>query len=122
MIRPELCAGPACPYCGCRDVQIPQQALSGSWYASGGAVCNHCRRRFAFTPMQQQAHEPIVYQEPTPVVTRSDHVEDPVLRCPKCGAKAGRKGQKGPTVERSMGKIRYHSCPCGHRFKTVERD
>lgn len=57
MINLDLCEGPECPNCGCRDTQILRQPREpaepdpdgqGVWFSSGQARCKVCRTQFAF--------------------------------------------------------------------------
>jgi hypothetical protein len=43
---------PTCPYCGCGTVTVLEQPTPGSWFDSGKAVCDNCRRPFGFRELQ----------------------------------------------------------------------
>ncbi len=123
--------GPACPNCGCRDVELlrepsPHQ-LDGagndpdkkSWWGSGLAECNHCRRQFHYKELPAQPEPPAeevpapreeALPEPDP--PRIEKVVIPVVTCKDCGAKM--------KITSTKKAVRYHKCPtCGNTAKTA---
>jgi hypothetical protein len=127
------CDGPECPSCGCQDVRIIKEpkASNGqvSWWGSGQARCNHCRRVFSFRAVPTaQNQEPQTAEEiasemmltpKMPAVQlaatiQAAEVERRVVvvpKCPDCG---------GETKVASTRKaFRWHKCVrCGKTMKT----
>jgi hypothetical protein len=139
--NPELCNGPACPGCGCRDTHIPPKkvakpAATGSWFRSGRAgssdraTCRHCG--LAFTFQEAAAPEPLApfpgiempvphfpgnvpdLTQPEVVEKQVDHKVVAVVKCPECG-----EIMKTSSTRKTF---RYHKCTnsaCGCTTKTA---
>jgi hypothetical protein len=97
--------GPACTYCGCRDVEVRKEPDPDEWFASGIAVCNHCSRQFVYMHHNEEQEEArvgsgVVFQR---------------VKCPVCKS-------KDVPVKSTVDRIRYHKCrDCGRNFKSVEK-
>ena len=131
--RLDLCDGPMCPMCGCKDARILEEPTEGSWWPSGKAACKHCGRRFAFRLKQSgesagdQATAPLSVSEPEIGLAGNDgeSIEpfDPdrpvpyeTTRCPFCGS----RDTKITSTRRPR---RFHKCRgCGESFQSVEAD
>ncbi len=128
-IQLDRCQGPECPNCGCRDAELLREPINGtaagekSWFGSGFAECNHCRRRFHFKEVPAEAEPPaiedtlleepeaeLVTAEPDP--PRIKRAIIPEVTCEDCDTK-----MKITTVKKH---VRYHKCPqCGNTAKTA---
>jgi ribosomal protein S27E len=114
----ERCTGPACPRCGCQDAEILKRPdpESTTWWASGRARCNHCRREFAFKEIPAEAAD-FVEGSSSPEESRPSDMGVPFIpvRCPDCHS-------TDVPVTSSRRPIRWHKCRvCGKTFKSVER-
>lgn len=129
------CDGPGCPNCGCQDVRILEEPkVSGgqvSWWGSGRARCNHCRRQFSFRELPQNApavEEPLEIAEEaegvaiisremvrSPQETEAVEAERRVVvvpKCPDCGGET--------KVSSTRKAFRWHKCVrCGKTMKTA---
>lgn len=65
-VRLDVCSGPECSRCGCRDSEILREAVPGSWFSTGQARCRHCRLVFSFRVSVAVA-PPTIHQEPPPM-------------------------------------------------------
>lgn len=141
----DLCDGPPCAHCGCRDVRIMLEPRplgpdgKDTWWPSGRAVCNHCRVQFAFRelppePEAAPVNEPVdVFPDPFPeqpvlpgppesIVIPPRDTAYPVRSCPQCGSPATEVVSSGKKPPPGQPRIRYHRCrDCGERFKSVDR-
>jgi hypothetical protein len=74
----DLCDGPECPRCGCRDTFILQRPAAGTlevdpdgvgtWFTTGRAACNHCHTEFCFK--ESPPGPPVEHHEPPDLRTR----------------------------------------------------
>lgn len=108
----DLCNGPPCPRCGCRDSKIMREPDNGkSWWNAGQARCNHCGMGFTFMELPQ---EPAVVDEVPPAIPlqiAGRTIPEPT--CPQCG------GETRITSTRKG--LRYHKCTsCGATMKTAK--
>lgn len=118
--RLDLCDGPACPKCGCQDAEIlqePKDPQKKSWFGSGRARCNACRRVFHFKPVVDVAppvehHEPVVqHQEPVVDVPAVPYQMIRKPLCPECNSPKVR-------VTDTRAHLRRYQCKeCKARFK-----
>lgn len=117
--------GPECPSCGCADCRILREAKPGAWFqAAGQARCNHCRRVFSISREIVESHQPREESRESrgdvvPAINAPAPLEQAIMyvpiRCPACASKEVR-------VTSKQGRIRYHKCACGHKFKSIEGD
>ncbi len=128
-IQLDRCMGPACPNCGCQDVEllrepIPDTPDKKSWFGSGLAECNHCHRQFHYKQLPDQPPEDRLPEEALPEEPEAELVAAdpdppqieraviPVVTCEDCDTK-----MKITTVKKH---VRYHKCPkCGNTAKTA---
>ncbi len=108
----EICKGPECPHCGCRDSEILKEPAGGrSWFNSGRARCRHCGMEFSFQELPPEPEPaPIVEPEQTVPIQIAERTI-PAPKCPDCG------GEMRVTSTRKA--VRYHKCDaCGRTMKT----
>jgi hypothetical protein len=109
---------PACPACGCGEVQVLRPPIPGEWFGQGKARCTHCGRVYAFAaPAEGQPVEQPVYR-----------VVRPRLRCPRCRSIDVRTHTTRPEKDTSGlavpegSVLRYHKCSrCDYDFSSLER-
>ena len=124
-IQLDRCRGPECPNCGCRDAEllrepIPDTPQQKTWFGSGLAECNHCRRRFHFKELPAQPQPPpiedvsVELEEPAPLPDppRIEKTFMPVVMCDDCNVQM--------RITSTKKALRYHRCPqCGNTAKTA---
>jgi len=125
----DLCHGPPCPRCGCRDCIVSQWPPDlgpndkPTWFEQGRAKCRHCGLPFTFREVPDAMSPPIGEEadyssgdfdaadiddyQSTPMPPRD--VAYPVRACPECGSPnviVYRTMKLLPDIPR----CRYHRC------------
>jgi Zn finger protein HypA/HybF involved in hydrogenase expression len=137
----DLCQGPPCPRCGCRDCTVSQWPPDRgpndkpTWFAQGRAKCRHCGMPFTFREVPDAMAPPIGEEadyssgdsdaadiddyQSTPMPPRDTAY--PVRACPECGSPEV-KVESSPKAKAGAAKIRYHICrDCHAKFKSIDR-
>ena len=120
--RLDLCNGPACSFCGCRDAEILSTPHGDSWWDAGRARCRHCGREYAFRelPPEPPPYVPPIVERPVPaeglsctapILVQSAAARVlPNVKCSKCGSPM--------KVASTLKTIRKYKCPqCGATAK-----
>lgn len=110
----ELCQGPACPRCGCRDARILQEPAAKSWWACGRARCRHCGLVYGFRDTSPSpAPGPAADPAPEPAAEpRTDPATPPPLTCGDCHERM--------KVSSTRKLFRWYKCPrCGKTQKVA---
>lgn len=132
-VRLELCAGPACPRCGCQDAKIeslpesqPAERTSyfgdvskldgwhrGSWWGAGRAICRHCGLSFVFRE-QPATQDNLKSTTEVPLVPEVVDEQKPITKCPDCGGRLH--------AYKTIGRTQYRRCKdCGKKGpKTIK--
>lgn len=129
----DLCAGPACPRCGCQDAKIESQPAEqaaerapyfgdpgklagwqrGSWWGAGRATCRHCGLSFVFReqPATLDNRKSPAESPPPPEVVDEQR---PITKCPECGGRLH--------AYKTIGRTQYRRCKdCGKKGpKTIK--